>query len=109
MKKELALYELVLLTKLPTVEQDLMGKIDYYRDFLIDKGCQVMVKNHGKVSLAYPIKGLDTANSIQLIYLGNGTIIKQLNTEIQRDEFILRSLTTKIKDNESLNEIATVN
>jgi len=98
MKKELSLYELVLLTKFTTVEQDLTEKIEYYRDFIISKGCQVMVKNHGTVSLAYPIKGLDTANSIQLVYLGNGNIIKQLNTEIQRDEFILRSITTKVSD-----------
>ena len=108
MKKELALYELVLLTKLTTAEQDLTEKIEYYRDFLIEKGCQVMVKNHGKLSLAYPIKGLDTANSIQLVYLGNGETIKQLNVELQRDDFILRSLTTKLKDKTAMESLTSV-
>ena len=98
MKKELELYELVMLLNLTSTEQDTTNKIEFYRDFLVEKGSQVMVKNHGKVSLAYPIKGFDTATSIQVVYLGNGTLVKQLNTEIQRDESILRALTTKLQD-----------
>ena len=98
MKKELELYELVLLLNLMSTEQDTTNKIEFYRDFLVEKGSQVMVKNHGKVSLAYPIKGVDAATSIQIVYLGNGNLVKQLNTEIQRDESILRALTTKLKD-----------
>ena len=57
-----------------------------------------MVKNNGKISLAYPIKGFDIATSVQIVYVGNDQITKQLNTEIQRDEFILRDLTTKLVD-----------
>ena len=57
-----------------------------------------MVKNCGKKSLAYSIKGFETATSIQVVYLGNDTLIKQINTEIQRDEFVLRGLTTKLMD-----------
>lgn len=98
MKKELELYELVLLLNLNATEQDTTSKIEFYRDFLVEKGSQVMVKNHGNVSLAYPIKGLDTATSIQIVYLGNGTLVNQLNVEIQRDESILRALTSKLKD-----------
>ena len=98
MKKELQLYELVLLLKFTTTEQETNAKINHYRDFFTEKGSQVMVKNHGKISLAYPIKGFDTATSIQLVYLGNGELIRQLNTQIQRDESILRSITTKLVD-----------
>ena len=57
-----------------------------------------MLKNQGKRSLAYPIKGFETATSVQFVYLGNGELIKLLNTELQRDEFILRSITTKLMD-----------
>jgi ribosomal protein S6 len=96
MKKELELYELVLLVKFTTTEQETIAKIDSYRDFFTGKGSQVMVKNHGKISLAYPIKGFDSATYIQLVYLGNGNLIKELNTQIQRDESILRSITTKL-------------
>ena len=36
------------------------------------------------------------ATYVQMLYLSNGSLIKQLNTEIQRDEEILRSVTTTI-------------
>ena len=57
-----------------------------------------MFKNHGKISLAYSIKGFDTATYVQVVYLGNGDLIKQLNTELQRDESVLRTVTTKLID-----------
>jgi len=98
LKKELELYELVLLLKFTTVEDTTRERIDFYRDFIKDKGSQVMVKNNGKKALAYPIKGFETATSVQIVYLGNGNLIKQINTEIQRDEFVLRGLTTKLMD-----------
>jgi ribosomal protein S6 len=31
-----------------------------------------------------------------MIYLGNGQVIKQLDTELQRDESLLRFVTTKL-------------
>ena len=97
MQKELELYESILLLKLSSAEE-LSERLERYRNFLTDRGSQVMVKNHGKISLAYSIKNLDTATSIQIVYLGNGELIKQLNTELQRDEVILRVVTTKLVD-----------
>ena len=97
MNKELELYELVLLMKLAS-EEEILNKIDGYRTFFTEKGSQAMIKNMGKKSLAYPIKGFETATSIQLVYLGNDTLIRQLNTEIQRDTLVLRGLTTKLMD-----------
>ena len=97
-KKELELYELVLLLKFTTVQETTREKINFYKDFIKDKGTQVMIKNHGKKSLAYPIKGFETATSVQVIYLGNDALIKQINVEIQRDDFVLRGLTTKLVD-----------
>ena len=98
MGEELKIYELVLFFKITLTDHELKSKIERYRDFLTEKGSQVMVKNHGKKSLAYPIKGFETATSVQIVYLGNDSLIKQLNTEIQRDGFVLRSLTTKLMD-----------
>ena len=98
LKKELELYELVLFLKFTTVEEFAKERIDFYRDFITERGSEVMIKNHGKKSLAYPIKGFETATSVQIVYLGNDSLIKQLNTEIQRDGFVLRSLTTKLMD-----------
>ena len=88
-KKELELYELVVLLKFTTVQEAVSERINFYRDFIKDKGSQVMIKNHGKKSLAYPIKGFETATSVQIIYLGNDALIKQINVELQRDEFVL--------------------
>lgn len=98
MKKELELYELVLLLKF-TASDELSSKLEGYRNFLTEKGSQVMLKNHGKISLSYTIKGSDTATYIQIVYLGNGDLIKQLNTELQRDEAVLRTVTTRLMDN----------
>ena len=97
-KKELELYELVLLLKFTTVEEETKERIEFYKNFITTQGSQVMVKNHGKKSLAYPIKGFETATSVQLVYIGNDSIIRQVKTQIQRDEFILRGLTTKLVD-----------
>ena len=104
MKKELELYELILLLKFTSTEAETNEKIQLYKDFLTERGSQVMVKNQGKRSLAYPIKGFDTATSVQLVYLGNGELIKQINTVIQRDETVLRAITTKLMD-ESLSKL----
>ena len=98
LKKELELYELVLFLKFTTVEEFAKERIDFYRDFITERGSEVMIKNHGKKSLAYPIKGFEIATSIQIIYLGNDDLIRQINTVIQRDESVLRSLTTKLRD-----------
>jgi ribosomal protein S6 len=95
-KKKLELYELILLFKFTTLEKKTRERIDFYKNFIVEKGSQVMVKTHGKKSLAYPIKGLEEATSVQIVYLGNNHLIKQISTQIQRDEFILRGITTKL-------------
>lgn len=104
MKKELELYELILLFKFTSTEAETVEKIQAYKDFLTEKGSQVMVKNQGKRSLAYPIKNVETATSVQFVYLGNGELNKQLGVEIQRDEYVLRATTTKLMD-ESLSKL----
>ena len=104
MKKEIGLYELVLLFSYTATEKEIVERVEYYRDSLLKKGSQVMVKNHGKRSLAYPIKGFETATFVQLVYCGNGDLIKEINVEIQRDDAILRAITTKLLD-ENVSEI----
>ena len=98
-KKELQIYELTLILKFTTVEKITQERIDFYVNFIKSKGSQVMVKNNGKTSLVYPIKGYDTGTSVQIVYLGNDSLIRQINTEIRRDEFVLRNLTTTLQGN----------
>ena len=46
--------------------------------------------------LAYPIKGFTAANSLQFLFLGNNELVKQINIELQRDEFTLRVLSRMV-------------
>ena len=70
--------------------------VSFYQNFLQNKGSQVTVQNRGKRSLSYPIKGFETANFIQMLYVGNGNLLKVLTKEILRDTRVLRHLITKM-------------
>lgn len=98
MKKEIELYEIIYLLKPSFSSQEISSKIDYYQTFLTEQGSQVMVQNRGKRSLSYPIKGFESANYIQMVYLGNGKLVNALNKEIKRDESILRNITTRLPE-----------
>ena len=98
MKKEIELYEIIYLLSPSFTQQEISSKMEYYQNFLTQQGSQVMVQNRGKRALSYPIKGFENANYIQMVYLGNGQIVKDLNKEIKRDESILRNLTTRLPE-----------
>jgi ribosomal protein S6 len=95
MKKEIELYEIVLLIKPAFNQQEILDKINYYHLFLTNQGSRVISQNRGKKSLNYMIKGFDNAIYIQMYYLGNGQLVNALNKEFSRDESILRNITTK--------------
>ncbi len=104
MQKELELYEVLYLIEPTFTEQEIIEKVDFYQNFLTSKGSQVMVQNRGKRNLSYPIKGFETANYIQMLYLGNGSLVSNLDKQIQRDVNVLRHITTKLQSPlESLN------
>ena len=96
MAKEVELYEVIYLIKPSFTQDEITAKMDYYQTFLTQQGSQVMVQNRGKRSLSYPIKGFESANYIQMVYLGNGNLVANLNKEIKRDEGILRNITTRL-------------
>jgi small subunit ribosomal protein S6 len=98
MKKEIELYEIIYLLNPSFTQQEVSSKINYYQTFLTNQGSQVMVQNRGKRTLSYPIKGFDTANYIQMVYLGNGKLVTALNKEIMRDEAVIRNMTTKLPE-----------
>ena len=102
MQKEIELYELIYIVSPRFTSQEVSEKMDYYQNFLTKQGSEVMVKNRGKRTLAYPIKGYDNANYIQMVYLGNGKLVKDLNKELQRDEGILRTVTTRLSEEAQL-------
>ena len=98
MKKEIELYEIIYLLNPSFTQQEVSSKINYYQTFLTNQGSQVMVQNRGKRTLSYPIKGFDTANYIQMVYLGNVKLVTALNKEIMRDEAVIRNMTTKLPE-----------
>ena len=89
MYKELEYYEAIYLISPNLTEQEVSTKMEFYQNFLQNKGSQVTVQNRGKRSLSYPIKGFETANFIQMLYVGNGNLLKVLTKEILRDTLSL--------------------
>ena len=98
MKKEIELYEIIYLVNPSFTQQEISAKMEFYQSFLTQQGSQVMVQNRGKRALSYPIKGFESANYIQMVYLGNGKVVNTLNQEIKRDESILRNITTRLPE-----------
>ena len=96
MYKELEYYEAIYLISPNLTEQEVSTKMEFYQNFIQNKGSQVTVQNRGKRSLSYPIKGFETANFIQMLYVGNGNLLKVLTKEILRDTRVLRHLITKM-------------
>ena len=96
MYKELEYYEAIYLISPNLTEQEVSTKMEFYQNLLQNKGSQVTVQNRGKRSLSYPIKGFETANFIQMLYVGNGNLLKVLTKEILRDTRVLRHLITKM-------------
>ncbi len=96
MYKELEYYEAIYLISPNLTEQEVSTKMEFYQNFLQNKGSQVTVQNRGKRSLSYSIKGFETANFIQMVYVGNGNLLKVLTKEILRDTRVLRHLITKM-------------
>ena len=76
MRKELELYEILFLLHPNFTEKEIADKIQVYQDFLTAKGSKVMVQNQGRRSLSYPIQKFEAANFIQMVFLGNGQLIK---------------------------------
>ena len=115
-KKKSVLYESRLIIKDTLSYEDNRKKILFYCNFLNHRGSKLwvgfshlgnvnpnylfsanrMVSTDGdKKALAYTINGVSTVNYINIVYWGNEHLIKLLKTEIQRDDFVLRELTTR--------------
>ena len=82
MRKDLELYEVLFLISPNFTEKEIIEKIQFYQDFLTAKGSKVMVQSQGRRSLSYPIKKYEAANFIQMVFLGNGQLIKSFNSTL---------------------------
>ena len=98
MRKELELYEILILLDPNLIEDEVTNKIQFYQDFLVGKGSKVMVQNQGRKALSYPIKKFEVANFVQMVFLGNGNLINTFTNLLKRDELVLRQLITKLNE-----------
>jgi ribosomal protein S6 len=92
-KKEFALFELVVLLKFTPVEEITQGRIDFIKTLINGKGSHgIAAKNCGKQALAYPIKKFTEVTSLQFVFVSNSYSVEQIIVELQRSEFVLRVL-----------------
>lgn len=96
MQNDLEIYELLYLVDPYFPLDELEKKVNFYAQFLMDRGSEVMIQNRGKRNLSYKIRNFDNANYIQMTYVGNQKLTNSINLVMRRDEAILRALTTKV-------------
>ena len=96
MTKKLDIYEVLYLVDTSFTEEKLENKIEFYRNFAVGKGSSTIVKNCGQKDLSYTVKKQTSANYIQMVYVGNNTLVNLMNQEMNRDEDVLRHFTTKL-------------
>jgi small subunit ribosomal protein S6 len=101
-QKELNLYEIIYLVKSNYTDQELAVGIESYKDLITASGSQVMIENRGKRRLSYPIQGVETATYIQMLFLGNGSLVKKINTLLSSDDAVLRHMTTSLRSKTEL-------
>ena len=102
-QRELELYEVLILFDPNLIEGEVANKIQFYQEFLVNKGSKVMVQNQGRRGLTYAIKKAESASFVQIVFLGNGKLVELFNSTIGRDESVLRNVVTKLSNPYSYN------
>nr|YP_008965608.1 chloroplast 30S ribosomal protein S6 [Porphyridium purpureum]ATJ02820.1 30S ribosomal protein S6 [Porphyridium purpureum]BAO23584.1 chloroplast 30S ribosomal protein S6 [Porphyridium purpureum] len=92
-------YETVYILKPEMSEDNVLNLVNKYQNILItNKAKNIFIQNRGRRHLAYPIKKYHDGIYIQMNYLANGEIVRNLEREMRFEDSILRILT--IKQNE---------
>ena len=90
-------YETVFIVT-PVLSEDQMKEaVKKYEDYLGQNGAEIVHEEHwGMRKLAYPIQKKSTGFYQLIEYKAEGDAIATLETELKRDERILRFLTVKL-------------
>ena len=82
----------------PVLSEDQMKEtVKKYEDQLTQNGAEIVhEENWGMRKLAYPIQKKSTGFYQLIEYKAEGTVIADVETELKRDERILRFLTVKL-------------
>lgn len=90
-------YETVFIVT-PVLSEDQMKEaVRKYQDYLKDNGAQIVHEEHwGMRKLAYPIQKKSTGFYHLVEYKADGAFIAEFETQLKRDERIIRFLTVKL-------------
>ena len=90
-------YETVFIVT-PVLSEDQMKEaVKKYEDYLGQNGAEIVHEEHwGMRKLAYPIQKKSTGFYQLIEFKAEGNVIADLETELKRDERILRFLTVKL-------------
>ncbi len=90
-------YETVFILTPVLSEAQVKEAVDKYRDYLKQKGAQIVhEENWGMRKLAYPVHKKSTGFYYLFEYKIEGEEIKPFETELKRDEMVIRFLTVKL-------------
>ena len=82
----------------PVLSDDQMKEaVKKYEDYLANAGAEIVHEEHwGMRKLAYPIQKKSTGFYQLIEYKAEGDVIANVETELKRDERVLRFLTVKL-------------
>ena len=82
----------------PVLSDDQMKEaVKKYEDYLAKAGAEIVHEEHwGMRKLAYPIQKKSTGFYQLIEYKAEGNVIADVETELKRDERVLRFLTVKL-------------
>lgn len=90
-------YETVFIVTPVLSEEQMKEAVKKYQDYLAENGAEIVHEEHwGMRKLAYPIQKKSTGFYHLVEFKADGNMIADLETQLKRDERIIRFLTVKL-------------
>ena len=90
-------YETVFILTPVLSDEQMKEAVKKYEDFLTSNGSEIVHEEHwGMRKLAYPIQKKSTGFYHLIEFKAEGDVIANVETELKRDERVLRFLTVKL-------------
>ncbi|MBK9290138.1 MAG: 30S ribosomal protein S6 [Bacteroidetes bacterium] len=90
-------YETVFILTPVLSDEQMKEAVKKYQDFLKEQGAEIVHEEHwGMRKLAYPIQKKSTGFYHLIEYKAPGELIAEFETQLKRDERVIRFLTVKL-------------
>nr|YP_009399241.1 ribosomal protein S6 [Kapraunia schneideri]ARW68847.1 ribosomal protein S6 [Kapraunia schneideri] len=97
-------YETIYVLKPDVTEKSNLSLVNYYKSLLKEQGAtHIVVQHRGRRHLSYNIKQYYDGIYVQMNYKANGTLVSFLEKSMRFNDNIIRYLTTKNNDIDSIN------